>query len=43
MSPAFMHLFSSKISFRFLPFSNPTVVVEGTSIEKALNANECVK
>ena len=30
------------ISFRFWPFSNPTVVEE-TFIEKALNANECVR
>ena len=36
-----MHSFQ-KISFRFWPFSNPTVVEE-TSIEKALNANECVR
>ena len=31
-----------QISFRCWPFSNPTVVEE-TSIEKALNANECVR
>ena len=38
---AFMHSFS-KISFRFWPFSNPTVVKE-ISIKKALTANECVR
>ena len=36
------YAFFSKISFRFWPFLNPTVVEE-TSIEKALNANECVR
>ena len=36
------YAFFSKISLRFWPFSNPTVVEE-TSIEKALNANECVR
>ena len=34
--------FFSKVSFRFWPFSNPTVVKE-ISIKKALNANECVR
>ena len=36
------YAFFSKISFRFWPFSNLTVVKE-ISIEKALNANECVR
>ena len=36
------YAFFSKINFRFWPFSNSTVVEE-TSIEKALNANECVR
>ena len=36
------YAFFSKISFRFWPFSNPTVVEEA-SIEKALHANECVR
>ena len=39
--PRFYAFFSHK-KFRSWPFSNPTVVVE-TSIEKALNANECVR
>ena len=39
----FYAIFSKKIvAFRFLPFSNPTVVKE-VSIKKALNANECVR
>ena len=38
---AFMHSFQ-KISFRFWPFSKPTVVKE-TSIKKELDANECVR
>ena len=38
-----IYAFSSKISFRFWPFSNPTVVNE-ISIKKALNPkNECVR
>ena len=36
------YAFFSKISFRFWPFSNPTVVKQ-ISIKKALNANECVR
>ena len=36
------YAFFSKISSRFWPFSNPTVVKE-ISIKKALNANECVR
>ena len=36
------YAFFSKISFWFWPFSNLTVVKE-ISIEKALNANECVR
>ena len=40
--PPRFYAFFSKISFRFWPFSNPTVVNE-ISIKKALYANECVR
>ena len=37
-----VHSILFKISFKFWPFSTPTVVKE-ISIKKALNANECVR
>ena len=37
------HAFFSKFIFRFWPFSNPTVVELEETLEKALNANACVR